>query len=135
MHMTELTDTSVMAENAISTQPQPAQATTANEATGLVFPKIAQHFEAFWEREACMSEAPSIEILELMDDFWALTVGHLGSPESPTAFVASENVLLRQQCVSGKTAAATVRCRQPKRIKLCPEPNSPLPTSISYDIS
>jgi hypothetical protein len=45
------------------------------------------------------------------------------------------NVLLRQRCVSGRAAAATVRGRQPKRIKLCPEPNSPLPTSISYDIS
>jgi len=44
-------------------------------------------------------------------------------------------VLLRQRCVSGRAAAATVRGRQPKRIKLCPEPNSPLPTSISYDIS
>ena len=48
----------------------------------------------------------------------------------PSAFV-----LLRQRCVSGRAAAATVGGRQPKRIKLCPEPNSPRPTSISYDIS
>ena len=51
------------------------------------------------------------------------------------AFGDSITVLLRQRCVSGRAAAATVRGRQPKRIKLCPEPNSPLPTSISYDIS
>ena len=49
----------VMAENAM-TPPPSTQATTANEAAGLCFPKIAQHFNAFWEKEAGMNEAPSI---------------------------------------------------------------------------
>src|ERR1017187_5996151 len=101
INMTELTEPNVMAETAILTKPQPAQATTANEAAGLLFPKIAQHFTAFWEKEASMSAAPSIEILDLLDDFWALTVGPLGSPESPTVFVASENQFRRYNKTKG----------------------------------
>jgi hypothetical protein len=101
MNMTELTQPNVMAENAVSTQPRPAQATTANEAAGLVYQKIARHFKAFWEKEASMSAAPSIEILDLLDDFWALTVGPLGSPESPTVFVASENQFRRYNKTKG----------------------------------
>lgn len=37
----------------------------------------------------------TLEILDLLDDFWALTVGPLGSPENPTVFVASENQFRR----------------------------------------
>jgi P4 family phage/plasmid primase-like protien len=90
----------IMAEDAM-TPPPATQATTANEAAGLVFPKIGEHFNAFWEKEASMSEAPSIEILDLMDDFWALTVGPLGSPETPTVFVASENQFRRYNKTKG----------------------------------
>jgi P4 family phage/plasmid primase-like protien len=97
----KMTQENVMAENAISTQPQPAQATNANEAAAICFPKIAQHFQAFWEREASMSAAPSIEILELNEEFWALTVGPLGSPENPTVFVASENQFRRYNKTKG----------------------------------
>ena len=96
-----MTEPNVMASEAISTPAPPTQATTANEAAGLVFPKIAQHFTAFWEKEASMSAAPSIEILDLLDDFWALTVGPLGSPESPTVFVASENQFRRYHKTKG----------------------------------
>jgi len=63
-----------MANDAILCQPPQTRATTANEAAALVFPKVAQHFNAFWEKEAEMTEAPSIEILDLVDEFWALTV-------------------------------------------------------------
>src|SRR5665811_2183993 len=101
MNMTELTEPNIMAEYANSTQPLPAQATTANEAAAICFPKIAQHYEAFLEREASMSAAPSIEILELNDEFWALTVGPLGGPENPTVFVASENQFRRYNKTKG----------------------------------
>jgi P4 family phage/plasmid primase-like protien len=101
MNMTEQTQANVMASDAILTPPPSTQATTANEAAGLVYPKIREHFEAFWEREASMSEAPSIEILDLMDDFWALTVGPLGNPESPVVFVASENQFRRYSKTKG----------------------------------
>ena len=67
----------------------------------MVFPKIAQHFQAFWEKEAEMSEAPSIQILDLMDDFWALTIGPLGSLENPTVFVTSENQFRRYNKTKG----------------------------------
>ena len=60
-----MTDTNPMANDAMIPS-SATQATTANEAAGLVFPKIAQHFEAFWEKEASMSEAPSIVKIELV---------------------------------------------------------------------
>ncbi len=101
MNMTEQTQANVMDSDAILTEPPSTQATTANEAAAICFPKIAYHFEAFWEKEASMSEAPSIEILDLMDDFWALTVGPLGSPENPTVFVASENQFRRYSKTKG----------------------------------
>jgi P4 family phage/plasmid primase-like protien len=69
--------------------------TTANEAAALVFPKVAEHFTAFWEKEAEMTEAPSIQILDLIDEFWALTLGPLANPEHPTVYVASENQFRR----------------------------------------
>src|ERR1017187_6649308 len=94
------TDTSVMANDAM-TPPPASQTTTANEAAGLVYPKIVQHYNAFLEKEAEMTEAPSIEILQLMDDFWALTIGPLGSPETPTVFVASENQFRRYSKTKG----------------------------------
>src|ERR1039458_2539198 len=94
------TEANVTAENAMIPPPT-AQATTANEAAGLVFPKIAEHFNAFWEKEAEMTEAPSIQLLDLNEEFWALTVGPLGSPETPTVFVASENQFRRYSKTKG----------------------------------
>src|ERR1035438_7606138 len=95
MNMTQTTPINVMANDAIVLPPPATQATTANEAAGMVFPKIQDYYQAFFEREASMNEAPSIEILDLMDDFWALTIGPLGTPETPTVFVASENQFRR----------------------------------------
>jgi P4 family phage/plasmid primase-like protien len=72
-------------------QKPPPIARTANEAAAMVFPELAQHFNAFWEREASMHEDPAIELLDLNDDFWAHSVGLLGNPEHPIVFVPSEN--------------------------------------------
>ena len=94
------TEANVTAENAMIPPPT-AQATTANEAAGLVFPKIAEHFNAFWEKEAEMTEAPSIDLLDLNEDFWALTVGPLGCPQNPTIFAASENRFRRYNKTKG----------------------------------
>ncbi|MGO8926292.1 MAG: phage/plasmid primase, P4 family [Limisphaerales bacterium] len=100
MNTTELTQPNAMAENAMIPVPS-ARTATANEAAGLVYPKIGQHFNAFWEKEAEMTEAPSIEILDLVEEFWALTVGPLGTAEHPTVFVASENQLRRYNKAKG----------------------------------
>src|ERR1017187_4635191 len=118
-----ITQENVMAETAMTRPPSP-QATTANEAAGLVYPKIGQHFQAFWEREASMSAAPSIEILDLMDDFWALTIGPLGSPENPTVFVASENQFRRYHKTKGiyePIAESTVTSGILGNLELCAE--------------
>jgi hypothetical protein len=48
-----------------------------------------------------MNECPSLEILDLNDEFWALTVGSLGSPQNPTVFVASENQFRRYNKTKG----------------------------------
>ena len=48
-----------------------------------------------------MTQSPSLELLDLNDDFWALTVGPLGSPENPTVFVASENQFRRYNKTKG----------------------------------
>jgi hypothetical protein len=100
MNMTQQTQPNVMA-NETMIPPPASQATTANEAAGLVFPRIAKHFNAFWEKEAGMNEAPSIELLDLNEDFWGLTVGPLGSPENPTVFVASEDRFRRYNQTKG----------------------------------
>jgi len=42
-----------------------------------------------------MTKAPSIEILDLNDEFWSLTLGPLGGHETPTVFVASESQFRR----------------------------------------
>ena len=57
----------------------------------MVFPELAQHFNAFWEKEASMHEDPAIELLDLNDDFWAHSIGLVGSKDHPIVFVASEN--------------------------------------------
>ena len=70
----------------------PPRITTANDAACAAFPKVAEIFHAFWERqEADIHKAPSIEILDFNDDFFALTLGPRGKPKDPTVFVASEN--------------------------------------------
>ena len=48
-----------------------------------------------------MNEAPSIELLDLNEEFWALTIGPLGSSENPTVFVASENQFRRYSKTKG----------------------------------
>ena len=48
-----------------------------------------------------MDKAPSIEILNLRDEFWALTVRPLGSPETPTVFATSENQFRRYNRTQG----------------------------------
>jgi P4 family phage/plasmid primase-like protien len=69
-------------ERASLTQP-----TTANEAAGLVFPEIAKHFDAFWEQDTSnFNEPPKLEILDLNDDFWALSIGPLGNPQNPVVY-------------------------------------------------
>ncbi|MEI6396204.1 MAG: hypothetical protein WCT12_34500, partial [Verrucomicrobiota bacterium] len=78
---------STLTTEKILIQPPAPQPITANGAGDLVFPKIAQHFDAFWEREGSINKAPSIEVLDLIDDFWALTIGPLGSPHHPVVFV------------------------------------------------
>ena len=95
------TQSNEMAHDAIMISPSSTKPTTANEAAGLVFPKIIQHYQAFHEREAEMTEAPSIALLDLNDEFWALTVGPLGSLEQPTVFVASENQFRRYNQAKG----------------------------------
>jgi P4 family phage/plasmid primase-like protien len=82
--------------SAVLSGTNPPRPTTANGAAALVFPKVAEHFQAFWEREESdFNQAPSIEILDLLDEFWALTLGPLGSPKSPAVYVASESQFRR----------------------------------------
>jgi phage/plasmid-associated DNA primase len=90
-----------MANEDLLCWPPQTKATTAKEAAAMVFPKVAQHFTAFWEKEAEMTEEPSIQILDLIDEFWALTVGPLGNPEHPTVYVASENQFRRYNPAKG----------------------------------
>jgi P4 family phage/plasmid primase-like protien len=90
-----------MANEAILCQSPQTKPTTANEAAAMVFPKVAQHYNGFWEKEAEMTEAPSIQILDLIDEFWALTVGPLGNPEHPIVFVPSENQFRRYNPAKG----------------------------------
>jgi hypothetical protein len=97
---------------------------------------------AFLLRHALVHEqGDELHLLLGAPDWWLENGREIRIERAPTLFgtmnlrLRGTAVLLRQRCVSGRAAAATVRGRQPKRIKLCPEPNSPLPTSISYDIS
>lgn len=96
-----MTETAVMDQESILTKTASAKPTTANEAASLVFPKVAHHYPAFYEREAEMTKAPSIELLDLIDEFWALTIGPLGTPEQPTVYVASEDQFRRYSKTKG----------------------------------
>jgi P4 family phage/plasmid primase-like protien len=61
--------------------------TTANEAACLVFPEIGKHFDAFWEQDtSTLNEPTKLKILDLNDEFWALTIGPLGTPRNPTVY-------------------------------------------------
>src|ERR1017187_9629270 len=76
----------------------------ADEAADMMildYGRKGEHFNAFWEKEAGMSEAPSIDLLDLNEDFWALTVGPLGCPQNPTIFAASENRFRRYNKTKG----------------------------------
>ncbi len=74
----------------------PPRIATANDAASVAFPKVAEIFHAFWKRqEPDINKAPSIEILDFNDDFFALTLGPRGQPKDPTVFVASENQFRR----------------------------------------
>ena len=76
------------------------KARTANEAASLVFPEIAKHFDAFWEEETgALNETPHLNILDLNDEFWALTIGPLGSPQNPIAY--DQNQFRRYQPAKG----------------------------------
>jgi len=69
----------------------PPRIATANDAASVAFPKVAEIFHAFWERqEPDINKAPSIEILDFNDDFFALTLGPRGKPKDPTVFVPNE---------------------------------------------
>src|ERR1035441_2013620 len=68
MNTTQPFDIPVTAENAM-TPPRATQATTANEAAGLCFPKIAEHFNAFCEREAEMTETQQFNSSTLTRSF------------------------------------------------------------------
>jgi P4 family phage/plasmid primase-like protien len=70
------------------------KAATANLAAQELYPGIAT-LDAFWEREAEISACPKLEILDLHDEFWALTIGPAGNPEAPTVFVPAENQFRR----------------------------------------
>jgi hypothetical protein len=121
-----------MANEAIQCPPPATKATTANEAAALVFPKIAEHYNAFWEKEAEMTAAPSIDILDLVDEFWALTVGPLGSPEHPSVFVASENQFRRYNPAKGTydpISESTVTSGILANLELCDEF---LPRRVQY---
>ena len=64
-------------------------APTANQAAKALYPKISQ-LDAFWEREAEVNQCPSLELLDLRDEFWAMTIGPAGNPDSPIVFVPAE---------------------------------------------
>ena len=64
------------------------------------------------------------EILDLLDDFWALTVGPLGTPETPTVFVASENQFRRYNKTKGiyePISESTVTSAILGNLELCAE--------------
>jgi P4 family phage/plasmid primase-like protien len=63
---------------------------TANEAASLVFPEIGKHFDAFWEQDTSnLNEPPQLNILDLNDEFWALTLGPLGT-QNPIVYDQSQ---------------------------------------------
>lgn len=65
------------------------QVTTANQAAKALYPNIAK-LDAFWEREADVNQCPSLELLDIRDEFWAMTIGPAGTPDSPIVFAPAE---------------------------------------------
>jgi P4 family phage/plasmid primase-like protien len=85
-----------MAPEAIAIPDPQQRARTTNEAAGMVFPEVAKHFQAFFEREdPSFNGPPRLDILELNDEFWALTLGPHGSPKHPIVYVPAENQFRR----------------------------------------
>jgi P4 family phage/plasmid primase-like protien len=66
-------------------------ARTTNETAALYYPDIAKVFDAFIEDQLNPQDSHSLELRDLNDDFWALTLGILGNPEEPVVYVATES--------------------------------------------
>ena len=104
----------------------------------MVFPAIANHFDAFIEEEeGSINGSSSLNILDLQDEFWALTVGPLGCPEAPTVFATSENQFRRYNQSTGIYAPITesaVVGQIMSNLELCADflpPRLKLPTFIA----
>jgi P4 family phage/plasmid primase-like protien len=65
-------------------------ARNANEAAALLFPFV-QNESAFVEIKRSESNFPYLEILDLNDNFWALTLGKQGNPANPIVYAKAES--------------------------------------------
>src|SRR5436190_23074210 len=74
---------------------------TANNAAALLYPKLSDNFTAFVERRVGIGNFPHIEVLGLCDDFWAHTLGYLGTQTNPCVFVPLENQFRRYNSSTG----------------------------------
>jgi P4 family phage/plasmid primase-like protien len=78
------------------------EAKTANQVAATLYPKIANNFTAFLECEAGhINEFPYLELMDLNDDFWALTLGYMGNETNPMVFVPEENQFRRYDSDTG----------------------------------
>jgi len=72
------------------------QARTANDVAAVLYPKVANNYSAFVECEASgLTEFPYLELVDLNDDFWAHTLGYLGSETNPIVYVQEEKQFRR----------------------------------------
>jgi len=85
----------------INGEAQIDQPKSANEAAALVYPDIAKVTPAFIEKQASVTEAPTITILDLEDKFWASTIGPMGNKKTPTVFDTQANKFLRYNPSTG----------------------------------
>jgi hypothetical protein len=77
-------------------------AASPNAAATKLFPTVAEHCEAFIERQQQWlygGEKPAL--CELNPTFWAMTVGSIGRPATPIVYSKSENTFRRYTASSG----------------------------------
>ena len=78
------------------------EAKTANQVAAALYPSIADNFTAFLECEAGnINDFPHLELMDLNDDFWALTLGYAGNETNPMVFVPEEGRFRRYDSDTG----------------------------------
>src|SRR4051812_36490573 len=77
------------------------EARNANDVAAVLYPNVAKFYTAFVECEASITDFPDLVLMDLTDDFWAETLGHIGNDTNPIAFVLEENQFRRYDPESG----------------------------------